>query len=148
MDLSEKITFLRSCIALLESAVAKLNAKIGKPLFIAEKERPRFKYPDQNSNLFQVLKAIRLVSLLNASIHLFKRGHFHEMAILFRAVHESISEIDFVQEVHEKGTKNQDQQRIIDLFFERDIMTADEAMNNPRKVKKVPKKKVRASIAR
>ncbi|MFO1464070.1 MAG: hypothetical protein U1F66_09840 [bacterium] len=148
MDLSEKLAYLKTLVKLLEECADLISSRLGRPLYLVEEDKSRFRYANPDSRYFQALKAIRLVSLLNASIHLFKHGHFHEMLILLRSLYESDSQIEFVQEAHVFGVQTLDQPKIVEEFFKRDLQTAKDLLENPRKDTRVPKKKIRAAIAR
>lgn len=148
MSDDEKIQYLQSLIELLEDSAHLFARKISKPIFIKQKGKERFKYLDPQSIHFQILKAVRIVSGLHACIVLHKVGHVQEMGIIFRTIHEALTEIDFVQEAHETGNPTADQQRIIDLFFAKELKTTDELVATKPNIFKIPRKKIRSSAAR
>lgn len=148
MSEAEHIDYLKPLVDFLEETVSKFVQSIDKPVFIKEARKDRYKYLAPNSLYFQILKAVSVVSNLNACTLLLEHGYAHEMGILFRSIHESITEIRYIQEAHETGNATQDQLKIIDLFFKKDVRTTDEMMAAPLKFEKVPRKKIRSSIVR
>lgn len=148
MATPDDVLYLEGLLKILETSAHTFSQKLGSPKYINETGKQRFEYDSLDSLHFQTLKAIRLVSLLNGAMHLWKVGHFHEMAIILRCIYESVFDIDFIQEAHETGKPTEHQQKMIDLFRKRTIKTGAELMAEPNKFESVPRKKVRASMGR
>ena len=148
MDKQGKIQIMRDAIRMLEATVKPFTMNLGTPLFIVEEGKERFRYPNPSSLHLQVLKAVRIVSGLKASLCLLDKGYVQEIGVLLRTVDDFIDEIIFVQEAHTTGTPTADQKRFINNFFEDDFQTAEERFKDLKKRNIVPRKKIWTSIGR
>jgi hypothetical protein len=147
-DEQSKLSTIRVGIDVLEVALQQFEVKIGPPLFIAEEESPRFKYPSPTSAIFQVVKAARVVSGLDAASVLLAHGHVTEMGVLFRTINDFLADILYMQEVHEKGSATVDQQRVIDQFFAQEVFDVNAVLKDPKQPPRVSRKSILASGAR
>lgn len=145
---AEKIEIIKAAIRELESALSRLVVKIGPPIYIAEAKKPRFRYTHPDPIKLMVLKAVRVVSGLNAASMLLEAGYIVEMGVLFRTIDDYVDEITFVGEVVEKGTATADQSRFIEAFFEDDTRTTTELLQDQPRRKRVERKKIHASEER
>lgn len=139
---------IRDAIDLLEIALDRFTVKIGRPLFIPEADRPRYRYPKATSLILQVLKAVRVVSGLNALVVCLQHGYTQDMGVILRTVHEFLGDIFFLHEAHVTGKPTADQKRLMELFFADDIRTTEEMLRQEKEPARVPRKSVRASAAR
>lgn len=139
---------VRESVRLLEDAIARFECKIGRPLSLEETGKRRLRYPRRDSLTFQVLRAVRVVSGLNAAICLLRNGYVQEVGVVLRSAYQFLHDIDFVTEAHRAGNPTVDQQKLIDTFFADDLQTAEERMADDRGTPRVPRKKVYASMGR
>ncbi len=144
----DKLVVLKSAIELLENSIDSFHAKLGSPYFIFEKGKKRFEYTLPTSLHFQFLKAVRVVSGLNAIMYLLEEGYGQEIGVLARTVFDFLDEIKYIQEAHEVGKQTAGQKKIVDDFFASTLKTADELMQNLDKSNRVGKKEIIASITR
>lgn len=148
MEIENKIQLMQDAIRLLETAVDAFSSKIGPPLFISENDKKRFQYLNPSPLHLQVLRAVRIVSGLNASICLLEKGYVQEIGVLLRTVDEFICDIEFLQEAYETGKPTIDQQKFINEFFSKKFLTTKERIENPKKPYMLPRQKVYAAIGR
>lgn len=141
----EKVELIKQAIGELEVALSLLVAKIGPPIYIPESEKPRFRYTVADPLILMVLKAVRVVSGLNAATVLLEAGYVVEMGVLFRTIDDFIDEITFVGEVVEKGAATADQTRFIEASFEDDTRTTAELLEDWPRTQRVERKKIQAS---
>lgn len=135
-------------VKVLEAALERFATKIGAPMFIPEKEKERFRYPTPSSTILQVLKAIRVVSALNAMVLLLRHGFVQEIGVLLRTVDDFLGEITFLHEAHQSGKPTADQQRFVDLFFAEDTRSLEEILRGQKRSGWVARKKIYAAEAR
>jgi len=102
----------------LEPAVQRMLAHFGRPQWVNE----RFEYPMREAALVQLLKAIRVVSALNAVVAILKIGYTIEAATLLRTVDDFLGEISFLMEASEK------QRKFVEHFFDENM---DDLIDNP-----------------
>ena len=135
----------------LENAVNMLTKNLPKPLYLGEPPRGNFRYADRDDQLFQVLKAVRVVSGLHAAVHLSEVRHYQEAAVVLRTVSEALQDIDVVNEGRTSSSGPTEYQKdLVDQFFACDdvdrvpAILAGTAEATPR----VPRKKKRAAVER
>ncbi len=125
---SEKIRQIREAIVVLEEAIRAFEHRIGSPIYIHEEGGGRFKYASQSPAVLIVLKAVRVVSGLNALMALLRSGHTVEMGVIFRTVDDFLGEIMFVEEAMRTGQPTANQQRFIEQFFAEETVSVEEMM--------------------
>lgn len=134
----------------LEEAVETFLLNISKPIYIYEKSKVRFRFPQivEDSGLFQILKLVSVVSSLRGCLLLLKNGFIQEVGILFRSINENLTAIDFVQEAHENGAPLNKQREIIAEFFKQDLLTPDEMKEKDPEYSRIPRSKIINSLTR
>jgi len=141
---------VNEAIEALEVAVHRLARAIDRPLYLGEPGRGHFRYAKRNSQVMQILKAVRIVSGLRATVHLVRVGHLQEAAVVLRSVQDALQDIQVVDEAHfnESGAKEY-QQRLVDEFFEDDVERLQATLaGEDKRVPRVPRKKKLAAIER
>ncbi len=142
---------LREALGSLETAVDRLAHHLPPPLFLREPTRGQFRYAHRTSQVMQVLKAVRVVSGLNAAVHLIRVGHHQEAAVVFRSVDEALQDIDVLDEAHhsESGAKTYQQQLVEEFFASDDAGRVDAILSGTAQpVPRVSRKKKRAAVER
>jgi hypothetical protein len=125
-----KLHILKNTIILLENSILEFEKKVGKPSFISDgtgRYYPRFLEP--NSQHFQFLMAVKIVSTLNGILCLLKENYIQEAAALVRIVDECSAKICCIQEAHINQSLNAEQSNIIDGYFEYDLKSVDDLKN-------------------
>jgi hypothetical protein len=147
MNEKEYIEYLKTMILTLESSVENIIEKAGYP-DIDDDQRSRFKFTQPDSRYFQLCKLIRIVSSLHASSSLIVQGHFQDVGNIFRTIEECLLEINFIQESHDPNKKTDKHQEMIDRYFSKDLPNQEGLETSPPADKRVPMKKLRASMGR
>ena len=142
-----KLRGIRAAISVLEGALAHFVDHIGPPRFL-ERPDPRFRYASPSLLTFIVLRAVRIVSGLNALAVLLRAGFTQEMGILIRTISEFLTDIGFAQDAIGSQPPTSDQQRLADLYFTEEGDSAEELLARQRQPERVSRKKVRAAEAR
>jgi hypothetical protein len=141
------VDHLRSAVRELEAALDRLLVRLGRPLFIANSSHPRFRFGTPTAIHFLYLRAVLVVSGLNAMLHLLERGFAHEIAVLARTVNDFLGEMISTEEAIRTGQPTAGQRRLVEQFFgEHD--GDDVASDAPRQGGFVPKRQIRAAEAR
>lgn len=144
-----KLGEIKAMIGELEGAVRAFETVIGKPIYVAEGESGRFKYADPSPQMIIALKAVRVVSGLNALVALLEVGHTVEMGMIIRSVDDFLADIMFVMEAIQTGKPTADQQRFIEEFSAGETFSVEEMMATYGKdAARVSRQKIQASEAR
>lgn len=134
-------------VDILERAVRRFTIKMRPPLFLPEESRPRYRYPDPSPELLRSLKAVRVVSALNAAAPLLAEGFVIEVCVLLRTIDDFLTEMNFAVP-DESGELGPKQQRFIDEFFAEDMPTQAEMRETRKRPGRVAKKHMQANEAR
>ena len=148
MKINDGLNLIKGCVELLERAVVIFDDEIGKPEFIREIGRERFRYQKPSSQIFQVLKSVRVASAYNACLCLLRQGYCQETCALIRMVFEFLHDMEFIAESYLKGGVSGRQQEMLALFFKEDLPDPEEFMSRHNKRPTVPRRKVYAEVAR
>jgi hypothetical protein len=96
--------------------------------------------------LASYLKAVRIVSLLNASLCLIEKGYVQELNILCRAIDEACEDITFLaRSLGETGT-SEHQRTMIQEFFQEEFESPDNFLSSTTR-KRVSRRKIRATFS-
>lgn len=134
----------------LEEAVHLLVRSIDRPLYIGVPGRGYIRYSVRNSQVMQVLKAVRVVSGLRAALHLIRVGHLQEAAVVLRSVHDALQDIQVLDEAHFSETAAKEyQKRLVNEFFQDDFeRLASTVKGEDQAISRVPRRKKLAAIDR
>jgi hypothetical protein len=146
------VTVLGGIVDLLCMSVREFEKLIEKPTFV-EDDKPirRFRFEHPNALIFQVLMCARVASALRAALLLLRESHTTEMGVLFRTIDDFLADVNFVDEIIEKGPENVtvSQREFLDLYFVDDKRSSEEMLENRKKVNHNERRqKVQASEAR
>lgn len=134
-------------LALMESTVHKLAARVPQPQRVSVSDGFVFRHVEKTIHQALVQKMVRIVSGLHATRLLMEHAFTQEQASLQRMLDELQEDVAFlsygiifddVSELHEKYLKE---------FFEEEF-DADTAIESTQKRSMVPRKKIRAYLAR
>jgi hypothetical protein len=103
-----------------------------------------YRFDEPTTHHFCLLKAVRVVSALNASVELARRGYTQEIAVLMRTVAEFTTHIEFVLDMDDSAEHELKVKNYIEAFF------ADSRRDPEAELKKaqVPQGIVHISIGR
>jgi hypothetical protein len=88
MHFEELVKLLRPRVEPLERFVDAFATSLGQPLYLQRREEIVFRYAGGDVRHFCLLKAVRVVSALNASFVLARTGYSQEICTLMRTVAE------------------------------------------------------------
>jgi len=84
MNAIHKTEVIGGSILSLEQALERFIKHIEQPKPIPERGRVLFRYEHPSALIFLTLKAVRVVSGLNAAVYLLKRGFIQELGVVIR----------------------------------------------------------------
>lgn len=128
----------------LDKFIGLFAASLGEPKFYRGIDDRGFRFDAPDVRHFCLLKAVRVISALNASIELARGGYLQEINVLMRTVAEFSTHIDFVL-----GSKESEEQRsTVDKYIQ--DFFADSQRDREAEIKRaqVPQGLVHASIGR
>lgn len=143
-----ELDFIKHVTKNLERAYMALEGSpwIGPPEWITSENQ--FRHQRKHDCLLIYLKGIRTVSLLNASVVLLEAGYVHEVGILCRCIDEAIEDmIFFIRNLGENSNPTESQEKILKEFFQEQFADPMSPLGSSIKRDRVPRRKVRATIA-
>ncbi len=138
---------IRSALDELEHALDHLRSRLEHPIYYSVRGGCRFSFPSRNWPLFMYLRAVRVVSAMNAMMRLLVVGHTQEMGVLARTVTDFLNEMLFAREAMATDHPTAQQQRLLEQFFADEVIPFDE-FTAERKASYLGRREVRASAAR
>lgn len=137
MAFDDEIERLRQRVAPLAKFVHATSQTLQKPRLIASPEHLGFRYENPQLIEFCLLRGVRIVSALNASIELVRGGYSQEIGVILRTMIEYASQIDFMlASLDENGKLSTKATRFLTDFF------ADDQRPAAGKRFKLPQKEV------
>lgn len=136
---------LAEAVAALEMAVGRFETKIGEPLVLSEERGRSIRYLEGSPEVVRVLKAVRVVSGLNACSALLAGGFIVEAEVVLRTVSEFLSDMVFLRRDGEQ-VSNEQQKYIEDFFAE--LPSAGQMWESRRQRGRVPRRKRLAGAAK
>lgn len=122
----DPISELVTRAAILESVIEIFSDLLTPPkLFVSETTRG-FRYENPDVRHFCLLKAVRVVSALNAAIELVRKGYTQELSVLMRTVTECTRHIEYVLDIDDSEEHRSNVKTYLREFFE-DIRREPEA---------------------
>jgi hypothetical protein len=118
MNLDELVKLSRSRIEPLERFVHAFAVSLGQPLYLQRTKEIVFRYAGGDVRHFCLLKAVRVVSALNASLILARTGYSQEMCTLMRTVAEFTTHIEFVTNPNNSEIHQREADAYVKAFFE------------------------------
>jgi hypothetical protein len=148
-DDSQALRQIESFIAELEECVHALSKHFGPPVLVVKgKDRHVFRYKEINDLLLSMLKCVRAVSALNASVVLLRAGHIFEVYALCRVVDECNEEVTFMAvPAGDNDKPSDDQQRLYAEFFQEEFEDETNVVGTQIPRDRVSRKRIRAAIA-
>jgi hypothetical protein len=124
MALESALNALRARVAPLETVIGMFSDLLPAPkLYVSPTDRGfRFEQPDVRH--FCLLKAVRVISAINAAFELARNGYTQELATLMRTLVECIRHIEYVLDIDESETHHTNVEKYLREFF-------DDAVRDP-----------------
>src|SRR5467141_138441 len=139
---------MKESLDALEAGVRILTGQMPKPLFIAGPPRFRYIKANHNSQLLEVLKAVGVVSGLNAIVHLIQIGHHFEANVLLRSVSDALVDMVVMTEAHHNPGGATTAQKMVNEFFATDDRVQEILKGTAAPVPRVGRKKKYAAVDR
>jgi Family of unknown function (DUF5677) len=99
-----------------ERLIRLFAASLGDPIFHKREDERVFRYAEPGVQQFCLLKAIRALSAINASIELARKGYTQEIAVLIRTLVECTTHIEFVLETGDEEHQAIVKKYVTDFF--------------------------------
>lgn len=115
MDLDADLEALRLRIEPMERLVQAFANSLPQPHMVREDRG--FRYESGDVRHFCLIKAVRVVSTLNASIDLARNGYSQEIGTLMRILTECTTHIEFVLDRSEEEEHQKEVERYLKAFF-------------------------------
>jgi hypothetical protein len=135
-------------LKILESAFALLEKQVEKPIKIPFKESFRFRYEQKSIYQALVQKFARIVSGLHAARILLLYGFVQEQGVLQRMLDELDEDIYFLSDAVANGKITDLHQKYLSYFYEEEFQDSDNLAFSQQNRGMIPRKKIRAYIAR
>ncbi len=144
MEIDLPLKALQESVSTLEKVVQLVAGTLDEPVLRQINSDRGFRFAAPDIRHFCILKAVRVVSALNASIMLARGGYTQEIAVLMRTVSEFATHIDFVLDTDGSDEHRTRVKNYIEAFF------ADTRRDPGSDIKKaqVPQGVVHASIGK
>ena len=135
MAFDDEIERLRTRVAPLAKFLHAISQTLEKPNLSASPEHLGFRYENPQLIQFCLLRGVRIVSALNASIELARGGYSQEIGVILRTMIEYASQIDFMlASLDENGKLSTKAARFLEDFFADDRRpAAGKRFNLPQK---------------
>ena len=140
------ITVFKETVPILESALTALGAQFEEPSFFDDNDYPRFRHREQSNRLAAYLKAVRIVSALNASLVLLEHGFVEELGVIFRTIDEFLEDMIFLLSPQVEGRPSQAQTQYLDDFYQEEFSDPNNPLTSEQKRNRLPRRKVYASL--
>ncbi len=117
MDIELPLQALQNRVNTLEKVVQFIAVTLGEPGLRQINSDRGFRYKKPDIRHFCVLKAVRVVSALNASIVLAREGYTQEIAVLMRTLAEFTTHIEFVLDTDDSEEHRSKVNQYLEAFF-------------------------------
>lgn len=144
----QTVPLIAECLQRLGSAVRLIGDALPGPIVADVSGQKQFRYQEQTPYNAAFLKAIRVVSGLNACLFLLRGGFAQEIMVIIRTLDDFIAEIMFILENAQAGTLSKYQKKFLADFFREEFVNSNNPLLNEERRKTVPKQNIIASLAR
>jgi hypothetical protein len=117
MSTDSILNSLKARLDPLERVIRLFSATLGQPKLVTEKDWKGFRYEAPDKRHFCLLKAVRVVSALNASIELARKGFAQELLVLMRTLVECTTHIEFVAGTNRSEELRAEVEKYVRDFF-------------------------------
>lgn len=141
-------TDTRKALAKLSEAVHVLLAQTKPPTLKGPKDHQWFKFPQETVYELILVKAVRVVSGLNAMTTLLYDGYTVEAAVVLRTIDDFIDEITYLIESIEREEMTSGQKAFVAAFFSATIQPLEEKLKDRPRPDRAKRKEIQASQGR
>ena len=148
MDHNKNISLFQKCLRDLSVVISEIEGHFPPPKYVKICAQPQFRFSESSVYHVAFLKAVRMVSGLNACLCMLKDGYYQEIMVVLRTIDDFFSDILFILENSEHGKISESQNRFIKDFFKEEFANPANPLENSERRSTVPRKKIWASVAR
>ncbi len=148
MDQNKNFYLFQKCLSDLSVVISEIEGRFPQPKFVLVGGQQQFRYSENTVYHVAFLKAVRMISGLNASLVLLAGGYYQEIMVVLRTVDDFFSDILFILENSEQNSLSDAQKKFIEDFFQEEFVNPNNPLANTKRRSTVPKKKIWASVAR
>ncbi|HEV7587819.1 MAG TPA: hypothetical protein VGO40_06780 [Longimicrobium sp.] len=142
------LTDTRRAIDTLESGVQELAAAFDPPILTGKPGFEWWQYEHPSGELIVLLKAVRVVSGLNALLVLLEAGYTQEVGVLLRTVDDFVDEITFLLEAYDRDENTASQVKFVQDFFAEEIPLSAGLRQEKTRTDRVKRRQIQAGQAR
>jgi hypothetical protein len=148
MDHSKNYYIFQKCLGDISVLISQIGSHFPPPKFVSVSGQQQFRYSENTAYHVAFLKAVRMVSGLNASLNLLSGGYYLEIMVVLRTVDDFFSDILFILENVELNTLSDVQKQFMEDFFQEEFVNPNNPLENTKRRSTVPRRKIWASVAR
>ena len=141
-------TVFKETVASMEAILLQLLQHVKSPVFNNDPRYPQFRFKQNTQIEAVLLKAVRIVSALHASITLLKDGFVQEIGFLFRSVYDFFEEIVFLLEGFLNKPMTPQQEAFLKDFYQEEFDNPASPLLSTQKRKTTPRNKIHAAVAK
>lgn len=134
-------------LSVLDTAFDRLEAQVPKPQTKPWKDGFVYRYSEQTIHQAIILKMVRLISGLRASLLLLENGYVQEQGIMQRVLDELGDDIFFLSYALTNDKITELHTRYLDAFFQEEFEEHLPSIDAPQKRPMIPRKKIQGYIA-
>ena len=142
------ISLFEKCLSDLSIVILEIEGYFPSPKYVNIGGQPQFRYSENSVYHVAFLKAVRMVSGLNACLCMLEDGYYQEIMVVLRTIDDFFSDILFILEDSEQGKLNEYQKLFIEDFFKEEFVNPANPIKNSKRRSTVPRRKTWASVAR
>jgi hypothetical protein len=140
---------LVAAVKTLEFALHSLLPRVERAQLVDVLGGQSYRHRHQHDLLACYLKAIRIVSTLNACLVLLRQGYVQEVYVLCRCVDEYGEDISFMSFALGKDSRpSPDQVRFLEEYFQEEFTDADDIVGSQKSRDRVSRRRIHAALAR
>ena len=135
-------------VASMGAILHQLLQHVDPPVFVDDPVSPKFRFKQNTEIEAVLLKAVRIVSALHASITLLKEGCVQEIGVLFRTIDDFFQDVVFLLEGYRNHPRTPQKEEFLNDFYQEEFDNPESPFLSQQKRKTIPRKKIHAAVAR
>ena len=141
-------TETRRALTKLQYGADRIAHAAGRPSLFGPTGLQWYRFPDETILQVAAVKAVRIVSGLNATFRLAEQGYSVEAAVVLRTVDDFVDEITFLLEGYQSGAPTRAHQDFLKHFFGETVESTEQMLVDGSRPDRVKKKSIQAGQAR
>lgn len=148
MDHNKNISPFQKCINDISIIIFEIEGRFPLPKLVKIGGQPQYRYSESSVYHGAFLKAVRMISGLNACLSLLEGGYYQEIMVVLRTVDDFFSDILFILENSDENKPSETQDLFIQDFYKEEFINPKNPMENVKRRSTVPRRKIWASVAK